>query len=223
MTPPHLALVHCLSLESAQPNREMADGDSRRIIEEGLAGLRATPSTSLPGYYGPSSSNCSLLQTVRNRLPDRIDDDRRRVEAGDPLHDEGLHVFAEICFCYFSVRRRSGRLITRKRKSVYPQHSVMNNTKWDELRLAMHALDRRPLWRYKDVNGHYSGYHREWFLHFRSGDYASILYVDITADDPAHREAIRDALKAIHLPGEETESGFRVFGYGQKGQTLEYL
>ncbi|WP_234836956.1 DUF6678 family protein [Sinorhizobium meliloti] len=34
----------------------------------------------------------------------------------------------------------------------------MNNTKWDELRLAMHALDRRPLWRCKDVNGHYSGY-----------------------------------------------------------------
>ncbi|WP_437411745.1 DUF6678 family protein [Sinorhizobium meliloti] len=32
-------------------------------------------------------------------------------------------------------------------------HPVMNNTKWDELRSAMHALDRRPLWRCKDVNG----------------------------------------------------------------------
>ncbi|MCM5692470.1 hypothetical protein Q1M64_21560 [Sinorhizobium meliloti] len=104
-----------------------------------------------------------------------------------------------------------------------PLHPVMNNTKWDELRLAMHALDRRPLWRCKDVNGHYSDDDREWFYHFRSGGYASILYADITADDPSHREAIRAALKAIHLPGEETEAGFRVFGYGQKGQTLDYL
>lgn len=102
-------------------------------------------------------------------------------------------------------------------------HPVMNNTKWDELRSAMHALDRRPLWRCKDLNGHYSDGDREWFHHFRLGGYASIFYVDITAEDPAHREAIRAALKAIHLPGEETEAGFRVFGYGEKGQTLDYL
>ena len=97
----------------------------------------------------------------------------------------------------------------------------MNNTKWDELRLAMHALGRRPLWCCKDINGYYSGGDREWLYHFSSGGYASILYADITADDPAHREAIRAALKAIHLPGEEIESGFRVFGYCQKGQTLD--
>lgn len=29
----------CHALESAQPNRTMADGDSRRTLEEGLAGL----------------------------------------------------------------------------------------------------------------------------------------------------------------------------------------
>ncbi|ARS71434.1 hypothetical protein CN221_35960 [Sinorhizobium meliloti] len=47
---------------------------------------------------------------------------------------------------------------------------------------------------------------------------------DITAQSPAHRDSDQGLpLKAIHLPGEETESGFRVFGYGQKGQTLEYL
>jgi hypothetical protein len=99
----------------------------------------------------------------------------------------------------------------------------MNNTKWDELRLAMHALDRRPFWRCRDINGHYSDDDREWFHHFRSGRYDSILYVDITADDPAHRKSIRAALKAIHLPGEETEAGFRVFGYSQTGQALVYL
>ncbi|MDE3877502.1 hypothetical protein I7G55_26265 [Sinorhizobium meliloti] len=30
--------------------------------------------------------------------------------------------------------------------SVDPLHPVMNNTKWDELRVAMEALDRPPLW-----------------------------------------------------------------------------
>jgi hypothetical protein len=31
------------------------------------------------------------------------------------------------------------------------------------------------------------------------------------------------ALTAIHLPGEETEDGFRVYGYALPGQTLDYL
>ncbi|WP_307724304.1 hypothetical protein [Sinorhizobium meliloti] len=37
----------------------------------------------------------------------------------------------------------------------------------------MEALDRPPLWRCKDVNGHYSGDDREWFHHFQTGRYAS--------------------------------------------------
>ncbi|WP_234836389.1 DUF6678 family protein, partial [Sinorhizobium meliloti] len=75
-------------------------------------------------------------------------------------------------------------------KSVYPQHSVMNNTKWDELRLAMHALDRRPLWRCKDVNGHYSGGDQEWFYHSQTGRYASNLGVGHhRSESPAHRDS----------------------------------
>ncbi len=91
----------------------------------------------------------AFYRLVRDRPPypsDCIVDDRSRVEAGNPLHDEGLHLFAEFCLRYFSVRLRSGRLINRKRKSVDPLHPVMNNTKWDELRVAMEALDRPPLW-----------------------------------------------------------------------------
>jgi hypothetical protein len=31
------------------------------------------------------------------------------------------------------------------------------------------------------------------------------------------------AIKRIHLPGEETDDGFRIYGYAEQGQTVEYL
>ena len=63
----------------------------------------------------------------------------------------------------------------------------------------------------------------EWFYHFRAGGYDDIRYVDIFVESQAHRTQIRGALKAIHLPGEETDDGFRVYGYALPGQTLDYL
>ncbi|WP_318858808.1 DUF6678 family protein [Sinorhizobium meliloti] len=79
----------------------------------------------------------------------------------------------------------------------------MDNTKWDELRLAMRVLDRPPLWRCKDVNGHYSGDDREWFHHFQTVDMPATSGWDITAQSPAHRDSDQSLpLKAIHLPGE---------------------
>lgn len=79
MTPPHPALGLCLALESAQPHRVVGDSDSRRIIEEGLAGLRAAPPL-----------RCQVATRLLRRivayrlvrdspavfLPDGIDDDR---------------------------------------------------------------------------------------------------------------------------------------------------
>ena len=47
--------------------------------------------------------------------------------------------------------------------------------------------------------------------------------VDIFADDPAHREWIKATIKLIHLPSEETENGFRIYGYAQEGQAVDYL
>lgn len=99
----------------------------------------------------------------------------------------------------------------------------MNNTKWEELRLAMYAIEMPTPWRCKIVTGYYSDADTEWYYHFRSGGYEDILYVDIFAENPTHREQIRGALKAIHLPGEETAEGFRIYGYAQRGQSLEYL
>ena len=102
-------------------------------------------------------------------------------------------------------------------------HPVMNNTKWRELRAAMYAI--RPAAKYRSmyINGHYSAVDSEWFYHFREGGYDNIQYVDIFAKDSLHRQRIANALKAIHLPGEETGDGFRVYGYALPGQVIDYL
>ena len=100
---------------------------------------------------------------------------------------------------------------------------VMNNTKWDELRLAMNALDPAPAWSTQSINGCQSSRDAEWFYHFRDGGYGDIVHVDIFAADDAMRQQVRSALRSIHVPGEETEEGFRVFGYAADGQFVDYL
>jgi hypothetical protein len=102
-------------------------------------------------------------------------------------------------------------------------HGVMDNTKWDELRLAMYAIKPTPRYRCMMINGHYSREDAEWFYHFREGGYEDIQYVDIFAESQPLREQISSALKKIHLPGEETGDGFRVHGYAPPGQNLDYL
>ena len=100
---------------------------------------------------------------------------------------------------------------------------VMNNTKWEELRLAMYSMDSAPQWRTLSSNGFLSRPDREWYYHFSEGGYNDIIYVDIYADDSSHRELIRTALQLIHLPGKEMDLGFRVFGYVEDGQEACYL
>lgn len=100
---------------------------------------------------------------------------------------------------------------------------AMNNTKWNELRLEMHALTPPPSWSTLSLNGYRSKPDREWFYHFREGEYETILHVDIQVDTPAQREHVRSALKKVHVPGEETTDGFRVFGYLQGGQAADFI
>src|SRR5215510_14362964 len=102
-------------------------------------------------------------------------------------------------------------------------HRLMNNTKWDELRLAIYVFEPPPRWQCMTTTGHYSASDTEWFYHFRSSGYDDIRYVDIFAAGPTHREWINRALKKIHLPGEETAGRFRVYGYVEPGQVVDYL
>lgn len=100
---------------------------------------------------------------------------------------------------------------------------VMNNTKWNELRLAMYALKPAPKWSTLSTEGHEYGPDGEWFYHFRNGGYEDIAHVDIHTETPAQRESVRVALQRIHVPGEETAKGFRVFGYIRDGEGVDYL
>lgn len=100
---------------------------------------------------------------------------------------------------------------------------VMNNTKWDELRLEMYALTSPPSWSMLSTNGYRSQPDGEWFYHFREDGYESILHLDIRVETPAQRELVRSALKKVHVPGEEKPEGFRVFGYLQDGQAADFI
>jgi hypothetical protein len=102
-------------------------------------------------------------------------------------------------------------------------HPVMNNTKWRELRAAMHAIEPATTYRIMSINGYYGRADAEWFYHFQEGGYDDIRYVDIFANNALHRQQIASALKTIHLPGEETGDGFRVYGYALPGQAIDYL
>jgi hypothetical protein len=104
-------------------------------------------------------------------------------------------------------------------------HPLMNDTKWDELRRAMYELDElAPRWRTQDVeNGHLSEWDRGWFYHFRIGGYKSIQWVEIAVDTVEQRAAVLAELVRIHVPGERTDSGYRVFGYVKTGEVVDYI
>jgi hypothetical protein len=102
---------------------------------------------------------------------------------------------------------------------------VMNNTKWNELRLAMYSLENlTPQWRTKDVEtGYIPRWDGEWFYHFRDGGYECIEWVEIKVTTPEQNVAVLASLRTIHVPGEKTEEGYRVFGYVAPGKQVDYI
>jgi hypothetical protein len=100
----------------------------------------------------------------------------------------------------------------------------MNNTKWEQLRVAMIELDGfRPQWRAKDLSGFVSSWDGEWYYHFRDGGYASIEWVEIRVNSPDQDGAVATALRRVHVPGRRIENGFRVYGYANDGEAIDYL
>ena len=114
----------------------------------------------------------------------------------------------------FWIRRSSGDLV-----------SVTNQTKWREVRDAMYGLGPdHPLFQRKELGERdpweWDG---EWYYHFRLPDYRSMEWVDIRAESPRQRELIRERLRPIHVPGEETETGFRVYGWVKPSQAVDWI
>ena len=105
------------------------------------------------------------------------------------------------------------------------QLGVMNDTKWEEIRLAMYSLgELHPKWRIRNrETGFVSPWDGEWFYHFREGGYATIEWLEIATVSEAQRAAVLGELRAIHVPGEAIRSAFRVYGYVLPGFPVEYL
>jgi hypothetical protein len=88
----------------------------------------------------------------------------------------------------------------------------MNETKWDELRLALYGLGGlRPKWRTRDLPGYLSPWDGEWFYHFQEEGYGSIEWVEIRVAIPEQVMAVEAALRQVHVPGHRVEHSFRVF------------
>jgi hypothetical protein len=104
-------------------------------------------------------------------------------------------------------------------------HPVMNDTKWDELRLGMYGLGKQsPRYRTRALeNGYESSWDGEWYYHFRDGGYRSIEWVEIEVTSSEQLMAVQDVLASIHVPGERTPLGFKVYGYMRPGMAVDYV
>lgn len=58
-------------------------------------------------------------------------------------------------------------------------YRCMNNTKWNEIRVAMVSMESPPLWRITFLNGYESAVDGEWFYHFSGGGYWDSQYLGI--------------------------------------------
>jgi hypothetical protein len=101
---------------------------------------------------------------------------------------------------------------------------VMNNTKWDEIRIDMHALEgQSPRFRVRTLrSGYVSPWDREWFYHFL-GHHEEDEWVEVEVTSPSQREAVLGVLRSVHVPGVETKNGFKIFGYIAEGAEVDYL
>ncbi|MFB4340852.1 hypothetical protein RAC90_10265 [Pantoea sp. CS_6] len=74
----------------------------------------------------------------------------------------------------------------------------MNNTKWNEIRVAMGRMESPPSWKITLLNGYESAVDGEWFYHFCEGGYLDIQYLDILTNSVAQHAIVGPILRAIH-------------------------
>ncbi|MGY2971247.1 hypothetical protein ACVWWU_001646 [Pantoea sp. PA1] len=102
-------------------------------------------------------------------------------------------------------------------------YSCMNNTKWNEIRVAMVSMESPPSWKITLLNGYESAVDGEWFYHFSEGGYLDIQYLDILTNSVAQHAMVGTILRAIHLPGIESKNGYRILGYADASSYVDYL
>jgi hypothetical protein len=106
-----------------------------------------------------------------------------------------------------------------------PLAPVLNDTKWDELRLAMYKLGQlSPRFRVKDIEANQAGpWDGEWYYHFREAGYGSMEWVELKLKAESQRDLVATILASINLPGVHTSEGFIVFGHVTPGTPVEYI
>lgn len=102
-------------------------------------------------------------------------------------------------------------------------YSCMNNTKWNEIRMAMVSMESPPLWKIMSLNGYESAVDSDWFYHFSVGGFLDIQYLDVLTSSVEQHAEVGAILRAIHLPGIETSTGSRILGYADSASCVDYL
>jgi hypothetical protein len=102
---------------------------------------------------------------------------------------------------------------------------IMNDTKWDELRLQMYNLGKdAPRFRIKDLGRDEPWpLDSEWFYHFRGASYCDIQWLDLHVQSDSQRQLVHELLRKVHVPGVVTNEGFRVLGNVEPGAVVDYL
>lgn len=101
---------------------------------------------------------------------------------------------------------------------------VMNDTKWEEIRLAMYDYPNNHQWRTKDMEtGYTCPWEGEWYYHFKSGGYKNIEWLEIRSETEEIRDDIIKILSTIHVPGEVFNDVIKVYGYVEISKPLGYL
>lgn len=102
-------------------------------------------------------------------------------------------------------------------------NSLMNNTKWEEIRGAMCEYPLTIFWRVRNIdNGYLSNWDAEWFYHFRLGGYDTIEWLEIKVENEEIKNEIINILRKIHVPGEVLKDSIKVYGYS-KGGFIDYI
>jgi hypothetical protein len=101
---------------------------------------------------------------------------------------------------------------------------VMNDTKWEEIRLAMSNYPINRQWRTKDIEtGYICPWDGEWYYHFKLGGYKTIEWLEIKAETDEIRNDLLKILNSIHVPREVFDDVIRVYGYVEIGKFTDYL
>ncbi|QFF99361.1 hypothetical protein PB01_11310 [Psychrobacillus glaciei] len=106
--------------------------------------------------------------------------------------------------------------------------SLMNDTKWEEIWLAMIDIPELIYWRTKDMETNYiSDWDVEWFYHFKldgnRDSYKTIEWLEIKFDSEEIKNKLVKILKEMHTPGEVLSNTIKAYGYIKEGTFMDYI